>query len=173
MRNRKPLYLSGWIVHLLTSSGAFLCILSLIFIHKHQWINSIWALAGCLVIDSIDGTLARKFKVKQNIPQIDGALLDNLVDFVAYVIVPCFFIYVRNFVSPCWTMPIIFMIIIASSYQFSHQNAKTKDNFFRGFPCFWNFTIFYMLIIDGSQLFNLCIYFLLITLVFIPIKYLY
>ncbi len=173
MSSKKQLYLSGWLVHILTASGAIFCIFSLIFIHKYQWIKAIWALTGCLLIDSIDGTLARKYQVKRNIPQIDGALLDNLIDFVAYVIVPCFFIYLKKFVEDPWSIPVISMIIIASSYQFAHTNAKTKDNFFRGFPCFWNFTIFYMLVVNGSKLFNLSIFLLLIFLVFVPIKYLY
>lgn len=160
-------------VHLLTASGGAFCVLGLIFIHHHQWIKSFWALAACLMIDSIDGTLARKFKVNKNIPQIDGALLDNLIDYISYVIVPCFFIYVKELIPDSWNAIIITMIIISSSYQFSHSEAKTKDNFFRGFPSFWNITVFYMFLVNGSKLFNLSIFIILITLVFIPIKYIY
>lgn len=173
MKNKKNFFLYGWLVHILTASGAVFCVLSLIFIHRHEWISALWALSACLIIDSVDGTLARYLKVKENIPQIDGALLDNLVDYVAYVIVPCFFIHLKGLVSEYWSPIIVTMIILSSSYQFAHSKAKTKDNFFRGFPCFWNLTMFYMLIVDGGQLFNLCIFLILIGLVFIPIKYLY
>ncbi len=171
--NNKITYMLGWGVHLLTASAGVFCLLALYFIHIHLWINAFWALTVCLIIDAIDGTLARKFHVKTNIPQIDGTLLDNLIDFVAYVIVPAFFIITKKLFPEGWNFPCAAMIIIASSYQFTQIDAKTKDNFFKGFPCYWNFTVFYMLVVDGTKLFNLSMMFFLLTLVFIPIKYIY
>lgn len=167
------LCLLRWGVHLLTAAGGILCIFATFYIIEKQWIMAFYMLCGCLMIDAIDGTLARKFAIKKYIPQIDGALLDNLIDFLAYVFVPCIFIYYYDFLMPSWKMPIISLIILASCYQFCHVKAKTADNFFTGFPCYWNLTIFYMMIVNGSYCFNLYIFILLITLVFVPIKYLY
>ena len=171
---KSPLaYLKAWLVHIFTALGGIFALLGIYYIHMNLWINAFWMLSICLFIDSIDGTLARKFHVKSIIPQIDGALLDNLIDYVAYVIAPAFFILAKGMLPDGLHFACVSLLIIASSYQFTQKDAKTTDNFFKGFPCYWNITVFYMFIVDGSKLFNLSVLLLLIALVFVPIKYIY
>ena len=171
--NTLSLQIKGWGVHFLTASGAFACLLALYCIHIQEWILAFWALTICLFLDSIDGTLARKFEVKKNIPNIDGALLDNLVDYLSYVIAPTFFIVTYELAPYGWNFLSALFVIIASSYQFTQIDAKTHDNFFKGFPCYWNFVVFYLFIIDWSREFNLFILIFFSILVFVPIKYIY
>ncbi len=167
-------YLAAWLVHGFTASAAFIGLLTLIYLYQHQYIAALWLMALTIFIDAVDGTLARLVKVKQVLPQIDGTLLDNIVDYLNYVITPCFFLFVHpSLVAPYLLYPIIFTIVITSSYQFCQADAKTPDHFFKGFPCYWNIAVFYMFMLNTSVHTNAAILIALCILIFIPIKYVY
>jgi len=172
-RIKNPKIILGWIVHILTASSAFFALMSLYAIYNQNLKIAFWLLGITVFIDSIDGYFARKVHIKEIIPNIDGALLDNIVDYLTYVIAPCFIIITYNILPLGWNAFVSGLIIFASSYQFTQIDAKTKDNFFKGFPCYWNFIVFYIFVVGGPKLFNLFILLLFITLVFIPTKYIY
>ncbi len=52
---------------------------------------ALWLMAITVFIDAVDGSLARAVHIKSVLPQIDGALLDNIVDYLNYVVTPSFF----------------------------------------------------------------------------------
>ena len=167
-------YLSAWAVHAFTASAACFGVLTLISIYQHEFIKALWFMAIAVVIDAVDGTLARVVRVKAVLPNIDGALLDNMVDYLNYVITPCFFLYAKpNMLPASYYLVIIIAIIITSSYQFCQADAKTPDHFFKGFPCYWNITVFYMFIFDTTQNTNSLILLILCVLIFVPVKYVY
>jgi phosphatidylcholine synthase len=167
-------YLVAWGVHIFTASAACFGILTLIKIYQHEYIQAFWFMGLAVVIDAVDGTLARMVGVKTVLPKIDGALLDNLVDYLNYVITPCFFLYVKPGMLPTsYSLFIIIAIIISSSYQFCQADAKTPDHFFKGFPCYWNIAVFYMFIFNTAMLTNTLILAILCILIFVPIKYVY
>lgn len=167
-------YLVAWAVHAFTASAACFGILTLISIYQHNFIKALWFMAVAVVIDAVDGTLARLVRVKSVLPNIDGALLDNIVDYLNYVITPCFFLFVKpNMLPSGYLLFIIIAIIITSSYQFCQSDAKTPDHFFKGFPCYWNIAVFYMFIFDTSEMTNALILTILCILIFVPIKYVY
>ncbi|KTC75588.1 phosphatidylcholine synthase [Legionella birminghamensis] len=167
-------YLVAWAVHAFTASAAYVGILTLIKIYQQEYQQALWYMAIAVVIDALDGTFARLVKVKMVLPNIDGALLDNLVDYVNYVITPCFFLYVKaDMLPPSLNLLIIIAITITSSYQFTQSDAKTPDHFFKGFPCYWNIVIFYMFIFNTSMYTNALILGILCLLVFVPVKYVY
>lgn len=131
-------------------------------------------MAITVFIDAVDGTLARLANIKEVLPKIDGALLDNLVDYVNYVIAPCFFLLVKpGMLLQDYSVLIIAAITVTSSYQFCQSDAKTPDHFFKGFPCYWNFSIFYMFIFNTSATSNAIILAILSVLIFVPVKYVY
>jgi phosphatidylcholine synthase len=68
---------------------------------------------------------------------------------------------------------VILAITVASAYQFCQLDAKTPDHFFKGFPCYWNITLFYMFIFNTSMELNALILSVLCLLVFVPVKYVY
>jgi phosphatidylcholine synthase len=107
------------------------------------------------------------------VPKVDGALLDNIVDFFNYTIVPSFFILVTNLIPEGWEYFCIFVIILSSSYQFTQVDAKTSDHFFKGFPSYWNIAIFYLFFWQMHPWTNLIILSVLAVLSFVPIKYVY
>ncbi|GAB4222268.1 MAG: phosphatidylcholine synthase [Francisella sp.] len=176
----------AWLVHLFTSLGAVFGILAIIFsveaaknlslgqvyLYHHYIQLSMFSIMTAVFIDSIDGSLARLVDIK-SLAHIDGALLDNIIDFTTYSIVPCIWIYVSSVVSQQWLIPIIIVITISSAYQFCQLNAKTDDNFFVGFPSYWNIIVIYMLCFQSSQLINEIIIITLAIFSFIPIKYIY
>lgn len=184
MLNMQKIY--AWLVHLFTSLGAVCGILAIIFsieaakasilgqsntFHYNMKL-SMYSIIAAVFIDSIDGSLARLVDIKKLAP-IDGALLDNIIDFTTYSIVPCIWIYVSSIVSDQWLIPVIVMITISSSYQFCQLNAKTDDNFFVGFPSYWNVIVMFMLCFQSSQAINEIVIIVLTVFSFIPIKYIY
>lgn len=167
-------YILAWAVHLFTASAAFLGVLSLIEISQHHYVQALGLMAITVIIDAIDGTFARLVRVKEILPSFDGALLDNIVDYLNYVVTPCFFLWTKSdMLAANYAIWIILAITMSSSYQFCQANAKTPDHFFKGFPCYWNFTIFYMFIFKTTMLSNTVILSILCILIFVPVKYVY
>lgn len=167
-------FLAAWSVHLFTASAACLGLFTLISIHHHEYQHALWFMAATVVIDALDGSLARWLRVKEILPRMDGALLDNIVDYLNYVVTPCFFLYIKSDMLPTtMVIPVLIGIILTSSYQFCQTDAKTPDHFFKGFPCYWNIAVFYMFLFETPSDVNTIIFLVLCILVFVPIKYVY
>lgn len=94
-------YLVAWAVHAFTASAACFGLLTLAKIYQHDYVQALWFMAVTVVIDAVDGTLARLVRVKTVLPNIDGALLDNIVDYLNYVITPCFSFSLNRI---CWLL---------------------------------------------------------------------
>ncbi|MCX7114297.1 MAG: CDP-alcohol phosphatidyltransferase family protein [Gammaproteobacteria bacterium] len=166
--------LSAWAVHIFTMTAACMGVMTLIKIYQHQYVPALYFMLWAVVVDALDGTLARRAHVKSVLPKMDGALLDNMVDYVNYVITPCLFLYVKPDMLPgAVALWIIMAIVITSAYQFCQVDAKTPDHFFKGFPCYWNIVLFYMFIFETPALANAIILSCLCVLIFVPIKYVY
>lgn len=167
-------YLAAWGVHAFTASAAAFGLLTLAMTYQHQYVMAFWFMVMAVFVDAVDGTLARHVGVKHILPNIDGALLDNIVDYVNYVITPCFFLFVKSDMLPdVLRLPVIVLITITSAYQFCQADAKTPDHFFKGFPCYWNIALFYLFILDTSPNFNAAFMCFLGAMIFVPIKYVY
>jgi phosphatidylcholine synthase len=132
-----------------------------------------WLMCGAILIDALDGMFARMINIKLAVPKIDGALLDNMVDFFNYTIVPAFFLLVSNLIPEGWRHVCVMMIVLSSAYQFTQVDAKTSDHFFLGFPSYWNIAVFYLFFWQMSEWTNLVILVALSVLSFVPIKYVY
>lgn len=163
----------GWLVHMFTASGACIGVLSLLAIYEGKYLLALWLMGAAILIDSVDGMFARMVKIKDVVPEIDGALLDNIVDFVNYTIVPCFFLLVSTMLPAYGRIITVIAIIFASSYQFTQQDAKTADHFFKGFPSYWNIAVMYLFFWQMAPLANMAVLLVLVLLSFVPIKYVY
>lgn len=163
----------GWLVHAFTASGACIGVLSLFALYQGKYVLTFWLMAAAIFVDGVDGMFARMVRTKEFVPEIDGALLDNIVDFVNYTIVPCFFLMVSNMLPDMWRFVCVAAIVLASAYQFTQCDAKTDDHFFKGFPSYWNIAVFYLFFWQTSPLWNLLILTGLAISSFIPIKYVY
>lgn len=163
----------GWLIHLFTASGACVGLFSLLAIYQHNWLLALWLMGAAIVIDAVDGLFARSINIKHVVPEIDGALLDNIVDFVNYTIVPCFFLLINPLLPDFGRIWCVMIIIFASAYQFTQRDAKTSDHFFKGFPSYWNITVFYLFFWQMNNITNMIILLILAILSFVPIKYVY
>ncbi|MDM8526981.1 CDP-alcohol phosphatidyltransferase family protein [Anaerolineales bacterium HSG24] len=165
---------AAWMVHLFTATGAVLGLVTLYAIHLgHFWL-AFWFMGAAIFVDGVDGTLARKANTKVAAAKVDGALLDNILDYVNYVMVPAFFIMVSpNLLPDGWRLGASSLIVLASAYQFSQDDAKTDDHYFKGFPSYWNIVVFYLYFWELSSQINLIIMLFLVIMIFVPIKYVY
>jgi phosphatidylcholine synthase len=163
----------GWSIHAFTASGAFVGLMALVAIYQQEWLSAFWLMGTAILIDAVDGMFARVVKVKLAVPQVDGALLDNIVDFFTYTMVPCFFLLVTPLLPDHWRLLCVMAITFSSAYQFTQVDAKTSDHFFKGFPSYWNIVVFYLFFWQTSVWTNLFILMGLAALSFVPIKYIY
>tara|TARA_B100001179_G_scaffold224042_1_gene202311 strand:- start:1039 stop:1749 length:711 start_codon:yes stop_codon:yes gene_type:complete len=163
--------IQSWSVHLFTALGALAGFLSLEAVFANNILMSFLWLAVAFLIDGIDGAFARKVNVKENLPQIDGSTLDNVVDYLNYVFIPASIIYWFDLVAPEFKLFTVTLILVASCYTFSNVNLKTKDNFFNGFPALWNLVVFYLYILESSKQVNLLLIVFFLVMTFVPVKY--
>ena len=167
--NKKKL--TAWAVHGFTASGIVLGFLAIVAILNDDRVAAFLWLGLALLVDGIDGALARKAKVGENVPNIDGSTLDNIVDYFTYVIIPALMIYWFGLVPEGWEIISSAAILAASLYTFANIKQKTQDFYFSGFPALWNIVVLYFYIIGTAQWLNFWVIIILIILTFVPIKF--
>ena len=163
--------LVAWLIHLFTASGLLWGFLAMLAIIANNWRTALLWMSVAVAVDAIDGPLSRRYRTRQRLPHFSGAVLDVVVDFVNYVIVPVLFMYMAGLMPLGTSRWVAAIVLLASGYQFGQSDAKTTDNYFRGFPSYWNVTVFYLFLFGWDSRINLVIMLVLSTLVFVPIKY--
>jgi phosphatidylcholine synthase len=130
---------SAWLVHGFTTLGIVAAMLALRdVLTGHPDYAIIWLLLT-LLIDGIDGPVARALEVEKRIPGIDGFLLDLIIDYVTCVIVPACFMYEFKVVPQNnWGIAVLCLMVFTSAIWFARKDMMTDDNWFRGFPAAWN-----------------------------------
>jgi phosphatidylcholine synthase len=165
--------LGGWLVHLLTATGGALGVAALVAVHDGAVSRAFWLLAAAVAVDSVDGALARLVRITESVPEFDGALLDNLVDYLTFVVVPAFLLATGYLVPPGTGLWLAGLIAVVSGYQFAQREAKTADHFFKGFPCYWNIVVLYFFLWQTPPVWNYWVIVGCAVLVFVPVKYVY
>ncbi len=174
MSGARPLRtIAAWGVHLLTASSAPAGVLAILAAERGDAAVSMGWMAYTIVIDSIDGTLARAVGVKQVLPFFDGTRLDDIVDYFTYVIVPVLFVLRFDLLPPALAVPVALCPVLASAYGFCRTDAKTADHYFTGFPSYWNIVAFYLYALGWPRALNAAVVLVFSVGVFVPIRYLY
>jgi len=163
----------AWLVHFYTALGAVVAFVTLVLIEQLKFQETFWLMALAVAIDATDGTFARAARVKELIPQFDGDRLEDIIDYANYVVVPCWFLLHANLLPAEDSLWLASLPLLASAYGFCQKQAKTSDNFFLGFPSYWNIIVFYFFALQSPPWINAFAILLLSILVFIPIKYIY
>lgn len=163
----------AYAVHLLTATGAVFAMLALLSAVEQAWsIMFLW-LVVAFFVDGIDGPLARHFDVKKNAPQIDGVLLDLIIDYLTYVFIPAFALF-KSGLFPGWTGWIaIIVITFTSALYFADTRMKTKDNSFSGFPGCWNMVVLVFFALTPNFWVMLAIIIALAIATFLPLKFIH
>ena len=161
-------------VHLYTASGAVLALLMLVAASQGEVVKALWLMFISLLVDSTDGLLARRFRVSEALPFFDGALLDNIVDYMTYVFAPIVLLWSEGFL-PDGNAGIVLasLPLLASSYQFCRVDAKTDDHFFLGFPSYFNVVAFYAIVFEPGPGALAVVLVVCSFLVFVPVRYIY
>ncbi len=161
-------------VHLYTASGAVLALLILVAAYNGDAVRALWLMLASLIIDSTDGLLARRLRVSEALPFFDGAMLDNIVDYMTYVFAPMVLLWSGGYL-PEGTPGVVFaaLPLLASSYQFCRVDAKTDDHFFLGFPSYFNVVAFYAIVFEPGPVALAAVLAACSLLVFVPIRYVY
>lgn len=161
-------------VHLYTASGAVLALLILVAAFEGDAVSALWLMLAALAIDSTDGLLARRLRVHEALPFFDGALLDNIVDYMTYVFAPVVLLWSAGYLPEGnLGIAVAALPLLASSYQFCRVDAKTEDHYFLGFPSYFNVVAFYAIVFGlgpGAVVWVLAV---CSVLVFVPIRYVY
>jgi phosphatidylcholine synthase len=166
--------LAAWSVHAYTAAGSVLALLMVHFAYQRDVEAVLWLFLAAMVVDGSDGMLARHFRVKDVVPQIDGALLDNIVDYLTYAFAPMVLLWANGLLPDgVWGGVVAAVPLVASCYQFTRSDAKTDDHFFLGFPSYWNVVAFYVIVLETSVAVTTALVLVFAVLVFVPVKYVY
>ena len=155
-------------VHIFTAMGAGVALLAMLEAVREHWANMFGWLGVALIIDAIDGPLARKLDVVRRQPNWSGETLDLVVDFVAYVFVPAYAITASGLLLPVAAPVLGIGIVISGAMYFADRRMKASDNHFRGFPALWNAVAFYLFLLRLPPALSTLAVAALIVLTFAP-----
>ena len=162
------LRLAAFGVHIFTAVGAGIALLAMLEAVREHWASMFAWLGVALVIDAIDGPIARRLDVVALQPNWSGEVLDLVVDFVTYVFVPAYAITASGLLLPLAAPLLGIGIVVSSALYFADRRMKASDNHFRGFPALWNAAAFYLFLLHlPPGLSSLAVAFL-IVLTFAP-----
>ena len=164
---------SAWGVHLLTASGALLGFLTVAATAAGDYRSAFLWMAAATAVDSTDGALARRARVKDRLPRFDGARLDDIVDYLTFVFAPAYLVFHAQLAPDGLGLPVAAAMLLSSAYGFGQETAKTSDHFFTGFPSYWNIVAFYLVALSTPAWLNAGVLTGLAVLVFVPIAYVY
>jgi phosphatidylcholine synthase len=160
--------LAAFGVHVFTALGAGIALMAMLEAVREHWANMFAWLGVALIIDAIDGPIARKLDVVRLQPNWSGEVLDLVVDFVTYVFVPAYAITASGMLL-LWAAPILGIgIVTSSALYFADRRMKAADNHFRGFPALWNVVAFYLFLLHPPPALATLGVAILIALTFAP-----
>jgi phosphatidylcholine synthase len=166
-------HVRAFAVHVFTATGAALALGALLYAVRGQWAAMFLCLGIALIVDGVDGTLARAVNVAEVLPRWSGDVLDLVVDFMTYVFVPAYAIAAGEILPDALAVPAAIVIVITGALYFADRQMKTTDHYFRGFPALWNAAAFYLFVLKLPPWVNAATIAALAVLSFAPFKFLH
>jgi phosphatidylcholine synthase len=155
-------------VHVFTALGAGVALIAMLEAVREHWAAMFAWLGVALIIDAIDGPIARRLDVMHVQPNWSGEVLDLVVDFITYVFVPAYAITASGRLLPLAAPLLGIGIVVTSALYFADRRMKADDNHFRGFPALWNAAAFYLFLLHWPPVASTLGVAILIVLTFIP-----
>ncbi|WP_312529875.1 CDP-alcohol phosphatidyltransferase family protein [Paracoccus sp. (in: a-proteobacteria)] len=160
-------------VHLLTATGAVLSMLAMLAAVQGEWSKMFFWLLIALIVDGVDGPLARRFDVKKNWPTYDGVIMDMIVDYLTYVFIPAYALFMSGLL-PGWTGWLaIIAIVYGSVLYFADTRMKTRDYSFAGFPACWNMVVLVLFALKPVWWVSLLVVIILTITMFTNVKFIH
>jgi len=163
----------AWLVHMYTAFGAVLAFVGAWGVIHGSDRVALGAMLLATIVDATDGVLARRARVKHVLPQIDGARIDDIVDYITFVFLPLLLLDASGGLPRFLVFPVAAVVLLSSMYGFVAPDAKSSDHFFTGFPSYWNIVVLYLLLFGTSPRVNAIVLLALSALVFVRIGYVY
>jgi phosphatidylcholine synthase len=163
--------LAAWFVHVLTASGASLAVFAAVAATLHVWQTAFLLLGIAFVVDGLDGPIARALDVKSRLPWIDGGILDLVVDYTTYVLVPAIVLVEGPLLSPPYGALAAVVVTIVGALYFADTRMKTAEAAFRGFPAVWNVVVFALMVIKPPAMITLAVVVACALLTFLPVEF--
>jgi phosphatidylcholine synthase len=158
-------------IHLLTASGAALALLAVLAVAGGDWRAVFVWLGLALIVDGVDGPLARRHRVRERLPQWDGAALDFVIDYTTYVFVPAIIVAQALNLPPLLGAILGAVVAVSGALYFADTRMKQPDNSFRGFPAVWNMAVFVVYAFLPPPAVTAGIVILLAILTFMPVNF--
>lgn len=155
-------------VHVFTASGAVLGLLALVAASERRFAAVFVWLGLALVVDGIDGTIARRLRVSERLPRYSGDILDLVVDYLTYVVVPVQVLIQAELVPAPLAWSLAAAILVSSAFYFADTEMKTPGGGFRGFPAIWNVAVFLLMVFALPPALNAVIVAGLVAATFAP-----
>ncbi len=156
-------------VHILTASGAFFAFLSLVAAAELDFVKCFFWLGVALAVDGVDGPLARRLEVKRWWPHWSGDMLDSVIDYATYVLIPAFALYQSGLMGRYFSFTAAAIIVISSAIYYADTRMKTEDYGFKGFPVCWNMVVFTLFIVSPSEIASFVFVCVTAALTFVPV----
>ena len=156
-------------VHVLTATGAAFALFALIAAARGEWQLMFLWLGVALIVDSIDGPLARRVGVTTVLPRWSGERLDLIVDFLTYVAVPAFALSQADLLPAPFRLAAGIAVLLSSLFHMADLESKTGEGYFVGFPAIWNVVCLYLFAFTPPPLVSLLIVAVFVVLTFVPI----
>ena len=170
---KQPGRIRAWSVHAYTGTGAILAFIAAWGVmHGHDRL-ALGALFVATIVDATDGLLARRARVKEVLPAVDGGRIDDIVDYLTFVFVPMLLLDAAGGLYASTLIPVVGIVLLSSLYGFVAPDAKTADHFFTGFPSYWNIVVLYLLLFRVPPGVNAMVLIVLSALIFVRIGYVY
>ncbi|MTI17545.1 phosphatidylcholine synthase [Rhodobacteraceae bacterium RKSG542] len=160
-----------FLIHILTALGAPIALLAMIAGAQNDLPLMFFWLWVALVVDGLDGPMARHFKVKERLPRWNGTILDLVIDYATYTFLPAFALYQSGLLSEFWGLVSGALIVFTGAIYFADNNMKTENGGFSGFPGVWNMVIVVLVALQASEPLILAMVALCCVLTFVPVDF--
>lgn len=162
----------AWAVHAFTLTGlvwATLAVVALLESRPH-WM---WLWLGiALVVDGVDGNMARKHHIKEVVPWFNGAVVDNIVDYLTWTAIPAAFMVMYLPLGPRpLAISLIILVLVSSMFCYANEAAKSRDYYFVGFPAAWNIVAVLLWVWNAPMAVCIAAIFIFSAMTLVPLHY--
>jgi len=160
-------------VHLFTASGAFLAFLAMLAAMRGAWAEMFGWLGAALIVDGLDGPMARRVNVSKYAARWSGEILDLIVDYLTYVFIPAVALVTSGEMYYPLAIPAAAIIIMTGAIYFADTKMKTKDASFQGFPGCWNMVVLVLFATDQTNTAGFAMIVAIGVAHFLPIRFIH
>ena len=160
----------SFLVHILTASGVICSYMCITNIFKKEIEICFFWLGIALIIDVIDGPIARKLDVKNKYPSLNGLMLDTIVDYINWIFLPVLILFQFDLIYKNLEFILVPALLLIPALSYSTTITTNPDRSYSGMPAIWNLLAVFFFLAETSVMFNSSIMILFLILKFLPVN---